>query len=87
MKERVCKNCKYSRWHLTKTGRISLNSVGECVVQLPVVVLPISVTKAYGYHEWRKVCISQDDSDCPLYEERDGKHLPIQPPRIDLEML
>jgi hypothetical protein len=63
---------------LTPTGRIQRQYSGRCLVPLPVIALPICVTEAYGYHEWKKGNIHHDrGSNCPLWEENTGKPQPI----------
>lgn len=46
---------------------------GRCAVPLPVVILPISVTDAYGYNPLKKGNIFVENINCPMHKERDGK--------------
>ena len=76
---RCCKTCLHARWPLTPTGRIFRNTAGECRVPLPVVVLPDCVTKAYGYHEWRRQRLNQDmGKECPLWERNFGDPMNVE---------
>ena len=71
---KTCKTCKWSRWHLTATGRIVKQSSGKCVVEVPVPVLPLSVTQDWGFTPvFHRSKVGKEWSDCPLWEENTGK--------------
>jgi hypothetical protein len=72
--KRCCGNCKFSRWELTPTGRIS-NYAGRCVVELPVINLPWCVTQCYSFRRDYPRCGlgPKDGTECPLFEVNDGK--------------
>ncbi len=74
MKPQCCKNCLFSRWPLTPTGRISCNSAGKCAVVIPEQVLPFCITNAYGYRDnFHRTSIGTKDGEtCPMYEENPG---------------
>ena len=76
MKTQCCATCKYSRWWLTPKGRIKKDAIGTCVVELPIIPsLPSCVTDVYGYKATpnRGRIHADQGSDCPLWEENQGK--------------
>ncbi len=80
MKGKCCGTCLHSRWALAKNGRVPLNSAGRCYYPLPTMVLPDSITKAYGWHGLvfpRSAIWAKSGDECPCYEENTGKPLPI----------
>ena len=75
--DQCCATCIWSRWYLTPTGRIAKNSSGKCVVPLPPLTLPVSITMSYWYrpiNDEMKTGVQTDDgSDCPLWKANEGK--------------
>ena len=70
-----CKNCVHSRWQLTQAGRIQNGGRHLCVIQLPVINLPDSVTSYYGFRRsFPRVCIQPNGGEnCPCHVKTDEK--------------
>lgn len=70
-----CKTCKWSRWWLTPSGKLSRDTMGQCRFPLPVIVLPDSVKTAFGFSKDfpRRYMDQNDGTDCPCWEKNEGK--------------
>lgn len=56
--------------------RIMKNDLFTCKYVVPEMVLPISITTAYGYsRDQRRCCIGKDDcAVCPCFTKKDATH-------------
>lgn len=82
--KKCCATCKNSRWFLTPTGRLPIDSrnkvnVGQCVAEFVPPELPAFIRTP----EWQRVHIRLiDGEDCQLYEVNEGKPIAREPKEL-----
>lgn len=74
MSNRCCKSCRFLAVHPDARGRIVVRADRsyECIVTIPMQLLPDSVTKAYGFR-WpmaRTYMSGESGTLCPTWEAR-----------------
>lgn len=66
--KKTCRYCKYAEWPRNSRGhRIIANTAGKCNYTLPP--LPKCTTTAWNSTEIKKHHITDDQKECPVWEE------------------
>lgn len=73
-----CRTCKHLSVPLNKAGKkvIRKNDTYQCIVTIPAILLPDSITKSYGFQDPAKASrrfMSPDEGTrCPFHENIGG---------------
>ena len=73
-KEHICRYCKYLVPGEDKNAKrlVTKDKPYKCNAPLPLMVLPDSITRSYGWREpesYRRMVTPDDGKHCPLWQE------------------